>query len=314
MVRDDKNGHVDVNVDGQPFTSFIWPDTLKKPVLYPLRAPAGQIVTRGWPLNPLPGDSKDHPHHVGSWFNYGDVDGFDYWNNSDAMSAADKPHAGTIVHTGIKSARGGLGRGELTVTAQWRKAGDATGAPAKGPPALNEETQFVFYAGPGRRAVDRSTTLTAVTGPVTFPDNKEGLMGLRLARGLEQPDPKKPAAPGGSPPSGLYTSSEGTTGDAVWGTRARWVMVTGQIDGAPVTVAILDHPKNPGHPTYWHARGYGLFAANPLGQKIFSKGKDTLALALPKPGAKVRFSYRILILDGQATSATLESEWQAFAR
>lgn len=315
VVRDDKNSRVDIGIDGQPFTSFIWADSLKKPVLYPLRAASGQVVTRGWPRDPMPGDTQDHPHHVGSWFNYGDVNGIDFWGHSDAMPVKDKPRAGTIIHTGVKSARGGKGRGELTVTAQWLKAGDASGAPDKGAPLLTEETQFVFHASAGRRAVDRITTLAAVTGPVAFPDNKEGLFGLRLARGLEHADPKKLVKPVfGDPPSGLYTSSEGKTGNDAWGTRARWVMVAGQVDGVPVTVAILDHPKNPGHPTYWHARGYGLFAANPLGQKFFSKGENTLAFALPKSRAKVRFSYRILILDGKATPAALESEWQAFAK
>ena len=72
------------------------------------------------------------------------------------------------------------------------------------------------------------------------------------------------------------------------------MMLTGQADGSPVTMAILDHPKNPGYPTYWHARGYGLFSANPLGQKVFSEGKETLAFALA-PGRPVRFAYRILL-------------------
>ncbi len=61
-----------------------------------------------------------------------------------------------------------------------------------------------------------------------------------------------------------------------------------------VSISIIDHPQNPGYPTYWHARGYGLFAANPLGQKIFSNGKTEMNLRLKK-GQTVRFRYRILI-------------------
>ena len=34
-------------------------------------------------------------------------------------------------------------------------------------------------------------------------------------------------------------------------------MLTGQIGTDAVTLAILDHPKNFGFPTCWHARGYG---------------------------------------------------------
>ena len=36
-----------------------------------------------------------------------------------------------------------------------------------------------------------------------------------------------------------------------------------------VALAILDHPSNPGFPPYWHARGYGLYAVNNLGQNAF---------------------------------------------
>ena len=73
--------------------------------------------------------------------------------------------------------------------------------------------------------------------------------------------------------TGKYVSSEGKEGDAVWSTRAKWTLLGGTIDGEPVTLAILDHPSNVGYPTHWHARGYGLFAANPLGDKQFNEPK-----------------------------------------
>src|SRR5204863_479210 len=76
------------------------------------------------------------------------------------------------------------------------------------------------------------------------------------------------------------TSSEGKKGDAVWGTRGRWTMLTGKVGDEALTIAMIDHPKNPGYPTYWHARGYGLYAANPLGQKVFSNGRETLNFTL----------------------------------
>jgi hypothetical protein len=97
VARDDQR-RVDVLVGGQPFTSYVYPTSLKKPVLYPLRTAAGVPVTRGWPLDPLPGERVDHPHHVGLWFNYGDVNGLDFWNNSDAIPAAQAAKYGTIVH------------------------------------------------------------------------------------------------------------------------------------------------------------------------------------------------------------------------
>src|SRR5919198_4111999 len=92
---------VDITIDGEPFTSYIWPTTLKKPVLYPLRTAKGTVVTRGYPLDPKQGERVDHPHHVGLWFNHGDVNGLDFWNNSDAIPADRRDKMGTIVHTTI---------------------------------------------------------------------------------------------------------------------------------------------------------------------------------------------------------------------
>ncbi len=152
--------------------------------------------------------------------------------------------------------------------------------------SLEERTRFVFRADAGSRAIDRLATLTAKGGKVTFRDTKEGMLGLRVARGLEQPADKpevftdasgKPTAVpvlDNAGVTGLYTSSEGLKGDAVWGTRARWMALSGRVGDEDVVLLMLDHPRNPGHPTYWHARGYGLFAANPFGPKAFSNGKE----------------------------------------
>src|SRR5713226_42597 len=98
---------VDISIDGQPFTSYIWPTTLKKPVLYPLRTAKGTIVTRGFPLEQRPGERVDHPHHAGLWFNYENVNGIDFWNNSDAIKPENAPKMGTIVHHSIVSAKSG---------------------------------------------------------------------------------------------------------------------------------------------------------------------------------------------------------------
>ena len=143
LVVDEPGRRVDVLVDGQPFTSYIWPTTLKKPVLYPLRTSAGTVVTRGYPLEPRAGERVDHPHHVGLWLNHGDVNGLDFWNNSDAIAAADAAKYGTIVHRAIKSAKSGPDKGELQVTEDW--------VTPDGKALLREDTTYVFHGGAGPR-------------------------------------------------------------------------------------------------------------------------------------------------------------------
>src|SRR2546421_9609631 len=101
---------VDVLFDGQPFTSYRWQADIKRPVLYPLRTAEAAVITRGWPLEPRPDEPTDHPHHIGFWMSYGDVNGVDFWGNSTKVQNTEKK--GTIVHRAIESTRDGAGRGE----------------------------------------------------------------------------------------------------------------------------------------------------------------------------------------------------------
>jgi hypothetical protein len=316
LVQDDSKQRVDVFVDGQPFTSYIYPSTLKKPVLFPLHSAKGTPVTRGFPLEPRGGERVDHPHHIGLWFNYGDVNGTDFWTNSDAVKPEDRPKMGTIVHKAVTAARSGPDKGELETDVDW--------VLANGTVVLKEHTRFVFRGGAGWRSVDRITQLTAQGERVALTDNKEGVLGLRVARQLEIPStrPEVFTDASGRPTTvakldnagvnGDYLTSEGKAGDAAWGTRGRWCLLSARIGDEPVTIAILDHPSNPGYPTYWHARGYGLFAANPLGQKALSNGKDELNLAL-EPGKSVTFRHRILILSEPAGAERVEVASKEFA-
>ena len=315
VVVNEGDRKVDITIDGKPFTSYIWPTTLKKPVLYPLRTDKGTIITRGYPLEQRPGERVDHPHHAGLWFNYEDVNGLDFWNNSDAIKPDQAPKMGTILQRKIVSAKSGE-QGELDVDTDWVTFDKKV--------LLNEHTHFVFRGGPGVRSVDRITTLTALDSKVNFPDAKDGMLGLRVIRALEIPsdEPEVYTDASGRPTTvakldntgvnGTYLTSEGKKGDAAWGTRGRWCNLSGTVGAEPVTITILDHPSNPGFPTYWHARGYGLFAVNPLGQKIFSNGKEELNFSLA-PHASATFRYRILVTSAIATPEATEAAYKSFA-
>ncbi len=307
---------VDVTIDGKAFTSYIWPTSLKKPVLWPIRAANGAVITRSYPLEPKAGERSDHPHQVGLWFNHGDVNGFDFWNNSEAIKPDQAKKFGTIEHRKIGEVKTlPSGEGELNVETHW-VAGDGT-------TLLHETTKFIFAGDEDKRTIDRITTLTALDKKVVFTDNKEGVFGMRVTRALEQPATKPEVFTDASGKAtkvpvldnegvtGEYVSSEGLKGDAVWGTRGRWTLLGGKIDEHPVTVAILDHPKNPGFPTYWHARGYGLFSANMLGAKEFSKGKEELNFSI-EPGKSATFRYRVVILNAEPKPEAIEAEYKAF--
>jgi Methane oxygenase PmoA len=317
LIVKEAERRADVLIAGQPFTSYIWPATLKKPVLYPIRTARGTLVTRGFPLDPRPGERVDHPHHVGLWFNYGNVDGYDFWNNSDAIALADRNKMGTIIHRAVTSARSGAAEGVLETDCDW--------AAPDGTVLLKEHTKYVFHGTATVRTIERITTLTAGTKRVPMPDNKEGMLGLRVTRALEHPSDKpevftdaegRPTAVAkldNTGVTGRYLTSEGKAGDAAWGTRGRWCVLSGTVGTEPVAIAILDHPSNVGYPTYWHARGYGLFAANPLGQKDLSAGKDVLDYALDA-GQTVTFRHRIEVISGTPSAGDVNASWKRWVR
>ncbi len=300
ILKEVGKNKIDVSIGSKPFTSFLYPDTLEKPVLYPVFTVEGTDVTRGFPLNPKPGDATDHPHHIGIWFNYENVNGLDFWNNSYAISKEKKSQYGWVKTDKILSIKSGI-KGVLAYHANWIIQQNSI---------LLEETTTLEFSEVGyKRLIDRTTVLKANT-EVTFADAKDGLYGLRPAHELQMPTKEDQkftddkgnvtVVKGGTDQvaNGNYITSEGKTGNDAWGTRGNWCKVYGKMGNDSVSVVMIDHPENPNYPTFWHARGYGLFAANPLGEKIFTNGKSAKNLKLKK-GETATFRYRIVVDEGK---------------
>lgn len=317
LVNNEAARSVEVVVDGCHFTSYMYPDTglMKKSILFPVRSYTGALVTRGWPLEPRPNERVDHPHHVGVWMNYEDVNGIDFWNNSNVVDQKRK-HFGTIVHTGIKSIRDNKWRGTLEVTANWLDR--------EGKIVLAEETKYVFRAKGTQRLVDRTTRLKAVNGRVEMKDVKDGFFAIRVAHELDHPseNPELRTDETGKTAdkkvvynegvTGHYRNSNGIEGEEVWGKRGVWCNLTGTIGDEDISVAMIDHPSNPGYPSYWHARGYGLFAVNPLGVKSYDKTKEASELVL-KPRESVTFRFRLVIDSKHLSDEEMNNLATAFA-
>ncbi len=315
QVKADEAGRrVDITIDGKPFTSYIWPTNLKKPVLYPILDSDGVTLTRHFPQ--VAGERVDHPHHVGLWFNYARVNDFDFWNNSEAIKPENRVKMGTIVFDKLLSTKSGAKQGELSAQSTWIDGKDH--------PILEETTHFVFSGSKGERIVDRVATLKALDH-VTFQDEKDGMLGMRVASWLESPTAgggvytdshgvETKTANASPDATGEYLTSEGVKGAAAWSTRGRWCSLTGHNkDGHTVTIAIFDQPENPGYPTTWHARGYGLFAANPLGISVFNTKEKPMNFTLEK-GQSATFRYRIVFYTHAATAEELNKEADAFAK
>ncbi|HAM09217.1 MAG: hypothetical protein A2X05_05520 [Bacteroidetes bacterium GWE2_41_25] len=302
---------IDVIIGDKLFTSFFWPENVYKPVLYPVYTSAGTEITRGFPLNPREGESTDHAHHIGIWLNYGDVNGVDFWGNGSTGSLS--PRGGVIKHLNVEKMTDGDGEAMIISNESWV---DSTGTAM-----LSERTGYYFSGKGSARIIDRITTLTAIGDTMKFKDTKEGMFGIRVARQLQLPakeDLTLQEKQGGtttvkaqaeSDITGNYRSSEGITGEEVWGTRAKWMDLYGKIGNEAISITVYDHPDNLSYPTYWHARGYGLFSVNPMGANDFTQGKEQVNFFIPA-GKSYTFRYRVIVNSGADLT---DAEINAFA-
>lgn len=301
IQQDGGKEQIDVLYNGKLITSYLYSDTLDKPVLYPLITPDGVEVTRGYPVAPRLNERTDHPHHLGVWFNFGDVNGLDFWNNSYAIPPERKANYGSVVHKVVRFVETGTESVELETESDWVDQNRKV--------LLEENTQYIFRKEGIFLTIERQTILTALQDAVTLKDNKEGLFAIRVAREFEaatdKPDffigedgkqtPTKVSNQGNA--NGIYRNSHGAMGDDAWGKQASWVVLSAKKDGLPVSIAILDHPANPGYPACFHARGYGLFSVNNLGRNAFNKELDPIHFTLKK-GEQICFRHKLVLKSG----------------
>ena len=305
---------VDVLYNNKLLTAYCYYDSSRKPMLFPVNTVDGITVTRGYPFRIVPGERTDHPHHTGIWLNYESVNGLDFWNNSTAIAVEKRKMYGTIIPQKVTGKKANGNTASLTATATWVRPDQKV--------LLNEQTTFYFSVKGNDFIIDRVTKLTATDTTVLFKDVKDGMFAIRVARELELPSKEKSSFVDDKgnvttvPPStaadvtGMYYGSDGSKGDSVWSTKGKWVMLTGKKEGKEITIAMFDHPSNVGYPAYWHARGYGLFAVNPLGRKVFSNGKEELNFSLA-PGKSVTFRYRVVVHSGVPLTTDEMNKWSA---
>jgi hypothetical protein len=294
------NEKISVEIDGKPFTDFWIGPSTHKPYLAPLRSATGIVVTRSYPMDPnVPGESHDHPHHRGLWFTHGDVNGYDFWGNEPDQKGAGKGK-GDVVLKKVNKVSGGKSNGVIDAVFEWK---------ADGKTLLTETRRMTFYSDPRLRTIDFDATLSPEE-KVTFGDTKEGMFAIRLAAPLEGVQPKGIAEP---KRTGKLVNAQNKAGEKnVWGKRSEWADFSGEIDGQPVGVSILDHPNNPRHPTYWHARDYGLFATNIFGVHDFENDKSRDGSLTIQPGQPLRFRYRVIIHPGPVNPGQVREMFTAY--
>ena len=287
-IHPDK-GKLRIEINGKFFSNYVFQD-VSRPFFYPVMGPNQLPITRNWPMGYEEGEAKDHPHHRSFWYAHGEINGHDFWSES--------PRAGTTRHDVFKEITSGASQGRI-VSLNELVAKDGT--------IIGTDTrEMVIHNRPdSERIIDFNITIHASHGDLVLGDTKEGSMAIRLAPTMRLK---------GEVAQGHIVNSEGQRDGTTWGKRAKWVDYYGPVKGSTIGVAIYDHPDNPRHPTWWHVRDYGLFAANPFGIHNFERKEKGVGNFSVTEGSSVTWKYRFYMHEGDTESAGVSDAYDAYSR
>ncbi|MSU51694.1 MAG: hypothetical protein EXS37_21825 [Opitutus sp.] len=292
---------VRVEIGGKLFTEYVFKGA-SRPYCYPILAADGTSLVRDFPMKETPGEDTDHKHHRALMFAHSDANKVDFWNEGTSGTKFPK---GNTVHAGLVETKGGA-VGVIRTRNRWVAPG--------GKLIAADETTIRFRGQAEARMIDYEVTIHAQPDqPLTLGDNKDGTMAIRIPQWMTMPHKvAKKEVPG----VGHIVTAKGDRDAAAWGTRADWCDYHAAYQGKTYGIAIFDHPENLRHPTWWMARDYGLFAANPFGQKDFEvaakhppgKGDYTIPA-----GGSLTLRYRFYFHFGDEKAAKVAERYADFA-
>ncbi|MEC8554932.1 MAG: PmoA family protein [Planctomycetota bacterium] len=266
------------------FTEYVFAG-YEKPILYPVIGPAGTSMTRDYPMKKdTPNEKPDHPHHKSIWFGHMKVNNESFWHVGK--------NAGTTEHVGYEIKGNSIHSKNKLV--------DRDGE------MMAMDSRVIAFGGSSQsRWIDYTVTYHASESDLVFGDNKDGQMGIRMNAALRIAGPIA---------TGKAINAEGVREKNIWGKRAPWIDYWGEIDGKKVGIAMFDHPTNLRHPTWWHARDYGLLSANPFGIHHFeSKADGKAGEHTLKKGGSLTFRHRFLFHLGDYKSAGVAKAYKSWS-
>jgi len=252
---------------------------LYRPFLYPIVGPSGKSLTRmGHPRDP-----NGHSHHNSAWISHHDVGGVGFWNDA-------KTSEGRIVHQKVLRYEDSDDEALIEVQNAWI---DGAG---RGKVLLEEQRAMRFRPQQnGQWVLVLDLTFSAPKQPVTLGKTNFGFVGVRMAKTIGVHD-------GG----GMIRNSEGAINEPqVHEKSARWVDYSGPITPtAREGITLLDHPKNPNHPTVFHVRDDGWMGAG-------------FNFAVPytiQPGQPLKLRYGLWVHTDVPTAAAIDEQFATFAK
>ncbi|MBN1345670.1 MAG: PmoA family protein [Phycisphaerae bacterium] len=299
VVKIAKTDHkYDVTVAGKAFTTFRLDPEEIRPYCYPLYGPKQVAMTRGFPMEEIEGEQRDHHHHRSFYVAHGELQDkkYNFWHEPGKPGQPQKDQWDRQIVREVVKAEGGPVLGTIDCLIDW------TGRDGK--KVVEEHRRLTFYAVDAPvRIIDMTVTFNAKYGKVHFGDTKEGgICSLRVAKEIRE----------NGKCGGLLTTSEGLkTMRQGWGKKAKWVDYS-RTKGQQYGVAVFDTPGNLRYPTRWHIRDYGLFTANPFGSKCFDKKNTEPGDYNLEDGKQLVLKYRILLHEGDVDVAKIAARYEDY--
>jgi len=325
-MRNRRDGQLEIFINGEHVTSYVFNEAYERPFLYPVIGPDGLPVTRSIPC------FGDHPHHKGIGLAMGDVSGergkpgINFWS----LGAIGDPAEGRVIHQRFTRLEQGPVFAMIQEENIWKQNDELEGVnpktPLLFPPErsrwkvknegiilLNETRTVTIWNVSPMRIIDIHTVMTPAVDEIILNADVEkkevakenGPLAIRVADNMR-----------GVMEGMIVNSESGRTEKECWGRQARWVDYYGPVvPGGPVNgIVAMDHPSNVRHPTGWHVRDYGLFAANPFYDKK-PEWPDQGPIYLSKAkGEKLDLRYRICIHRGNEKEGKVEQKWQDWVK
>ncbi len=281
-----------VRIDGELFAEYRT-HPIHQPAIWPIIGPSGKPMTRSYPVGPLlETELEDHPHHHSLWVTHQDVNGHDFWAPRDE----EKPKNERKIIKHLEFSKIAIEDNEAVIVTRnrWLAGVDH--------PMCEDERTWVFGADEESRWIDCTIKIIASHGEVTFGDIKDGFFSLRVAGTM-----KVDAELGGQ-----VVNSRGQTGKGAWAMPAEWVDYYGPVEGETVGAAIFSHPANFQHPCRWHVRSYGLFTANPFGEKEFPPCEIVQDGRTIAAGESLTLRYRALFHLGDTEQGKVSEAYEKY--
>ena len=296
---------VRVEVGGQLFTEYVFGDGASRSYCYPILAPDGTPLTRDFPMKKDTGEDTDHPWHRSLWFAHSMMNGVDFWNEGTGDVGRSPKDKGRSEHESFVEVKSGT-VGMIHAKTRW--------VAPDGKLIATDDRTLRFGSAPDGRYIDFEISVHALPDtPLVFGDNKDGTMATRLAQWMTMPHKVKGVETGGT---GHIVNAKGDVDGKVWGTRADWCDYHAAHGGKTYGVAIFDHPETLRHPTWWMARDYGLFGANPFGwhdyETAFKNEPHKGDYTVPAGGTLTQ-RYRLYFHMGDEKTAKLDERYKEYA-